>query len=323
MGRSLRIEYVGAIYHVMNRGIEGRDVLLDRADMDFFLGWLGKVSEKCGWKIHAWTLMTNHYHLLIETRRPTLVRGMQMLNAEYTRRFNRRYRRRGPLFQGRYKACLVEGKAEYYRTVSDYIHLNLVRAGGCRNVAALAKSPRTSVGCYVRGKFPEWMEWRKVMGSFGHRKLGVGERRAYEEHLGGRIELEQGGGSEWAKLRRSWWWGSEHFAERVRLGLSLKRGESAAEDLWQRGVATETEEEKAERILRQWEKKMGKAAADEGVGEKYVMGLVVRERSCVSVAWLVERLKMKSSGALRRGMSVKRGSTEYQRMRKLMGVDNK
>lgn len=128
MARSIRIEYPGAFYHVMARGNRRENIFLDDDDRRFFLKTLAEACGMTGWRIHAWVLMGNHYHVLIETPEANLVTGMQWLQNTYTRRFNTRHGLWGRLFGDRYKAVLVEGEGYYYETLLDYIHLNPVRA---------------------------------------------------------------------------------------------------------------------------------------------------------------------------------------------------
>ena len=129
MARSIRIEYPGAFYHVMARGNRREVIFADEDDRLFFLKTLGEACAMTGWRVHAWVLMSNHYHLLIKTPEPNLVAGMKWLQNTYTRRFNLRHRLWGRLFGDRYKAVLVEGEGYYYATLLDYLHLNPVRAG--------------------------------------------------------------------------------------------------------------------------------------------------------------------------------------------------
>ena len=128
MARPLRIEYAGALHHVMARGNARAKVFADDDDREAFLAEFARVCERFDWVVWAYCLMGNHYHLLVETRRPTLSRGMRELNGIYTQRFNRRHRRVGPVFQGRYKSVLVD-KDSYLLELSRYIVLNPVRAG--------------------------------------------------------------------------------------------------------------------------------------------------------------------------------------------------
>jgi REP element-mobilizing transposase RayT len=126
MARPLRVEFPGAIYHVTARGNERREIFRDDEDRHTFLATLAEAAEEFGLAIHAFCLMPNHYHLLIETPRPNLSRAFAWIQTTYTVRFNRRHKRIGHLFQGRFKAQVVDAE-DYARQLIIYIHLNPVR----------------------------------------------------------------------------------------------------------------------------------------------------------------------------------------------------
>jgi len=128
MARPLRVEYEGALYHVTSRGNEKKDIFSSPEDYEQFKSYLYEAREKFGYKLHAYVLMTNHFHLLIETPEANLNRLMHYINGSYTGYFNRHNRRVGHLFQGRYKAILVD-RDSYLMELSRYMHLNPVRAG--------------------------------------------------------------------------------------------------------------------------------------------------------------------------------------------------
>ena len=127
MARPLRIEYPGALYHVTARGNARQRIYNDSKDCQAFLDLLGKLSDRYHWLCHAYCLMTNHYHLLLETPEGNLAEGMRQLNGIYTQAFNRRHHKVGHVFQGRYHAILVD-KDCYLLEVARYIVLNPVRA---------------------------------------------------------------------------------------------------------------------------------------------------------------------------------------------------
>ncbi len=127
MTRPLRIEYAGALYHVMSRGNRRQTIFENDDDRRTFLRILSRVIRSHDWICHAYCLMGNHYHLLIETLEPNLSRGMRDLNSEYTQKFNYNHKTVGHLLQGRYKAILVE-KEEYLTALARYIALNPVRS---------------------------------------------------------------------------------------------------------------------------------------------------------------------------------------------------
>ena len=128
MARPLRIEYPGAVYHVTSRGNARESIFLEDTDRQIFLEVLEAVVGKYNWLCHAYCLMDNHYHILVETPDPNLSLGMRQLNGVYTQGFNRRHNRVGHVFQGRYKSILVE-KNEHLLELCRYIVLNPVRAG--------------------------------------------------------------------------------------------------------------------------------------------------------------------------------------------------
>lgn len=128
MARPLRLEFPGAVYHVTSRGDRREPIFLDDEDRQQFLHLLGLEVRQQGWQLYAYCLMTNHFHLLIETPEPNLGRGMRRLNGVYTQAFNRRHDLVGHLFQGRYKA-IVEDRDAYLSELCRYVVLNPVRAG--------------------------------------------------------------------------------------------------------------------------------------------------------------------------------------------------
>ena len=127
MARPLRVEYPGAFYHVIDRGNYQEDIYLNERDKEKFIEYLEKAAERFSIIIHSYCLMSNHYHLLIETPEPNLSVTMQWINVSYATYFNRKRHRHGHLFQGRFKAILIDADA-YLKHLSRYIHLNPVRA---------------------------------------------------------------------------------------------------------------------------------------------------------------------------------------------------
>jgi len=143
MARTLRLEAEGGIYHVLNRGNYRADVFADEGTCEAFLHCLGEACERTEWVVHAWCIMSNHYHLAVETPQANLVEGMRWLQGTFSTRFNRLRRESGHLFQERYKSLIVD-PFEGLGPLCHYIHLNAVRAGLC-GVDQLAGWPWTSV----------------------------------------------------------------------------------------------------------------------------------------------------------------------------------
>ena len=184
MARPLRIVYPGAFYHVTSRGNEQKDVFKSRRDREKFLEYLASSTQRYGAVIHAYCLMSNHYHLLLETPAGNLSQIMQHINSAYTTYFNVKRKRAGHLFQGRYKAILVEAD-EYATELSRYIHLNPVRAG----MAARPEDwPWSSYRGYIgQGKAPEWFKREFILGYFGKKAADAVKRyRAFVEDLLGK-----------------------------------------------------------------------------------------------------------------------------------------
>ena len=166
MARPLRIAYPGAYYHVTSRGNEQKDIFKSRRDREKFLEYFESATQRYGAVIHAYCLMSNHYHLLLETPAGNLSQIMQHINSAYTTYFNVKRKRSGHLFQGRYKAILVEAD-QYATELSRYIHLNPVRAG---IVAQPEDYPWSSYQSYIgQGNPPQWLKREHILSYFGKR----------------------------------------------------------------------------------------------------------------------------------------------------------
>ena len=176
-----------------------------------YLHTLGEACLQTGWRIHAYCLtcpqryakrcgrVSNHYHLLLETPEANLVEGMRWFQGAYTQRFNAMFKRRGHLFQGRYKAIPVQtdprqGGLEYFRELSSYIHLNPFRAGLCGEGSGrkLESYPWSSYPAYigVDRKRPDWLVREKVLGSFGFKEGTRGSLSGYQEKIERRMCFE-------------------------------------------------------------------------------------------------------------------------------------
>jgi len=180
MSRPLRIQYEGAVYHVMNRGNARQDIFCTASHYELFLRCLEESINLWELKLHAFSLMPNHYHMLIETPAGNLSRAMRHLNHVYTQRFNRLTNRDGHLFRGRYKSILVEEDA-YLVELMRYIHLNPVKAG-------LVKSPEqykwSSHRIYLKGDGANYLTTSRLIEYFGRRK-NLARRKLHEFVLAG------------------------------------------------------------------------------------------------------------------------------------------
>ena len=167
MSRPIRIEFPDAVYHVTSRGDRREPIVDDDQDRHLFLDTLAQVINQYRWLCYAWCLMDNHYHLLIQTPEANLSKGMRQLNGVYTQASNRRHQRVGHLFQGRFKAILVDREA-YLLELSRYIVLNPVRAGMVRNPAQWPwSSYRAGIGAHAA---PEWLACDALWAEFAKRR---------------------------------------------------------------------------------------------------------------------------------------------------------
>jgi len=301
MARPLRIEFAGAVYHVMGRGNQGQSIWRDDGDRKMWLATLGAACERTGWRIHAWVLMGNHYHLLLETPEPNLVCGMKWLQGTYTQRYNARHHQRGHLFQGRYRAVPVEAsKPIYFQTVSTYIHLNPARAKLIEiGQERLWAYPWSSYPSYVRGEWPGWLERERVMASVG---LRPEERTGYQAWMesrvlelginAGRKELE----ARWQSLRRGWYVGGEGFRAGL---LARSKGEIMRGRRETHGVEERRahDEAAARMLLSRGLRKLGLRAGElaglpKGRTEKQVLAWWLRGRTSVSRRWVAQALAM-------------------------------
>ena len=210
MARPLRIEFVGGLYHVTSRGNARQDIYVDNHDRATFLNRVDKTRTRYDWYVHAYCLMSNHYHLLIETGTPTLSKGMKLLNGVYTQSFNRRHRRVGHLFQGRYKAILVD-KESYLLELARYIVLNPVRARMIRSATDWKwSSYRATAG--LADKEPLLTtDW--ILSCFSDRKKQAQERyRSF-------VQAGMNQPSPWESLKNQIYLGDDGFVEAIQCKL--------------------------------------------------------------------------------------------------------
>jgi len=190
----MRVEFPGAVYHITSRGNERRDIFLDDGDRRRFLELLGEVVRRFGWVVTAYTLMTNHFHLVIETPTPTLSRGMQWLNGSYAAWFNRQHNRWGHLLGDRFHAFVVE-KESYYLELLRYVALNPVRAKMVERPEQYAWSSFRATAGYEAA--PEWLKVGEIAALFGEAenwrenyKDYVDEKLTCEERLFDKVERQ-------------------------------------------------------------------------------------------------------------------------------------
>jgi len=167
MARPLRLELAGGLYHITSRGDRREDIYVDNADREEWLLLLGRVCYRFNWRCHAYCLMDNHYHLVIETAEANLSKGMRQLNGVYTQYYNRRHSRVGHMFQGRFKGIMVEQDA-YLLELARYVVLNPLRAEMVKNIQAWKwSSYRAMTG---KTSAPPWLEINWILGQFSKQR---------------------------------------------------------------------------------------------------------------------------------------------------------
>jgi REP element-mobilizing transposase RayT len=226
MARKPRVQYEGAIYHVLSRGDRREEIFLEDKDREMFLATLTEACQKTGWQVHAYCLMKNHFHIVLETPRANLVDGMKWFLGTYTSRFNRKHKVFGHLFSGRYKALPVDGgERGYLKTVCDYVHLNPVRAKLLRPGEALRQFPWSSYVHYLAapGKRPGWLQCDRLLGESGIPKDSPAGRKHLEEIMEQRRKLDNR--EAFQGVRRGWCLGSDEFRGELleRMNSSLNR----------------------------------------------------------------------------------------------------
>ena len=308
MPRSIRIEYPGAIYHAMCRGNNGQETFLTDDGRRLFLSTLTEVCDQTGWQVHAYVLMSNHYHLLIETPEANLVEGMSWFQSSYTQRFNSMFKRRGHLYQGRYKAIPVQtdprhGGMEYFRQISSYIHLNPFRAKLCGEGFALSLESYqwSSYPAYIgkdRGKRPDWLVRSKVLRTWGLVEGKSGYLRGYQHKIERLMKFEvdpdTGRRGEFEKqVKHGWFLGSDSYREY--LDKFLK--DRTKNDNYRGAQRRDHDLSEAERLLAAGLNVLG--VTEEEILEsksvrleKQALVWLIKSHTTVRGNWLAERLQM-------------------------------
>lgn len=295
MTRPLRIEYPGAIYHVLSRGDRREAIVRDNADRELFLDILGRTCGRTGWQIHAYCLMSNHFHLVVETPRSNLSAGMQWLLGSYTQQFNRRHRLSGHLFGGRYKALLVDSRrGEYLRQVCDYVHLNPVRAAMLRSKEAVHSYRWSSCAHYLQAqrKRPAWLRTDRLFGEHGIVSEGAHARREFGRRMEALREEANRPSQELKSIRRGWKLGGEDFLDWILEKIEIRPGEAHPGP-----ERDETEQGRAIRIVQEELKRLAWTKAElrrrrKGDPAKVALARRLREETAVSLKWIAENLQM-------------------------------
>lgn len=297
MARKLRLEFPGAVYHVLNRGNYRRDLFLSAGEAQAFVATLAEAVQRHGWILHAYVVMRNHYHLALETPEPNLVTGMHWLQSTFATRFNRLRQERGHLFQGRYQALLIEDDAALARVV-DYIHLNPVRAG-IVEAAQVAAFRWSSLGAFTRGNPFAGLSAQTWLQHHGLEPNRTGWQH-YLDHLaalaGDAAQQERLG---FARMSSGWAIGTngwrkalakEHAAMVLHQGLPAKELRALREVKWEEAVVRELAAAKRDDTALRHDKKFA----------AWKVALAAKLRSHgVPSNWLAKRLHLGSPDSTR------------------------
>lgn len=293
MPRKLRLEFPGACYHVINRGNYRADIFKTEGARAAFESCLFEACEKSGWRLHAFVIMRNHYHLALETPHGNLVTGMQWLQATFANRFNRLRGERGHLFQGRYKALLVEAGAPLGQ-VCHYLHLNPVRAGVV-SVERLREHRYSSYWHLWRPQArPGFLKVETALAEAGGLADSLAGRRCYADYLSWQAaEGPAGRTKAFVRLSAGWAVGTKEF----KAALINEHALLAEARAWESSGAREIREAQWEENLARCLRQLGKTEADarrdrKSAGWKAAVALRMKEITQARNGWLAERLHM-------------------------------
>ena len=307
MPRALRIQYPGAIYHVLNRGDRREPIFRDDADRRRFLVTLAQVCAKTDWQVHAYVLMPNHFHLVVETPNPNLVAGMKWFLGTYTTRFNYRHKLAGHLFSGRYKALLVDGRRDhYFRTVCDYVHLNPARAQLLRPAQPLAAFAWSSWCEYLKPpeQRPRWLRVDRWLGEVGIPQDSEAGREQLARYLETRRALENS--ADYKTIRRGWCFGDEQFRREL-----IAKAHTPTTEHHHAQPRQETSEEKARRLLTDELDRLGWKNSELMKRSKGDVGKIqiarrLRAETAVTLKWIAAELHMGTGGNVSNLLAAKR-----------------
>jgi len=299
MARKLRIEYPGAIYHILSRGGRRKAIFKDNRDRERFLSTLAETCVKTGWQVHAYCLMPNHFHLVVETPQANLVSGMKWFLGSYTGGFNRRHKLSGHLFSGRYKSLVVDGSDPgYLKTVCDYVHLSPSRERLLKPGQALHSYRWNSYALYLQSprERPPWLHVDRLLGEWNVPRDDARGR----EHFAAGMEARRVSKTddEFKVVRRGWCLGGKKFRKKMlkQLVQQARAGHSSHD-------VGESPEVQARKIIKAALKKKRWTAKDlkklrKGDPFKVQLAERLRKETTVRLTWIAEQLHMGTHGHL-------------------------
>lgn len=298
------------MYHLMSRGNRRDKIFLDDVDRHDFIKTLAEACQKTGWQVHAYCLMPNHYHLVVETPEPNLVAGMAWLQSTYTIGLNHRHKLVGHVLSGRYKSQLVEGSGNgYLRTACDYVHLNPVRARLLRSGERLLSYPWSSFGAYLAAPEhrPQWVRVDRLLGEDGIQEDSPAGRQRFEAWME-RRRGEETDPAVLGAMQRGWCLGSEGFKRQMLLRMEGGLGEHHSGELHRQAA-----EAKAERIVAAELRRLGWREGDlesrrKNDPDKLEIAARLRRETTLSVKDIATRMHLGTSKGANRNLHAHMGA---------------
>ena len=287
MARQLRLDFEGALHHVFNRGNNRQTIFRSDPDRKLFLKLLGECALRFGWLVHVYTLMTNHFHIVIETPLGDLSRGMKELQGKYATYFNKKHRRTGSLFEGRFKSQLVE-KESYLLELARYTVLNPVRAKMVERPEDYRwSSYRAMVGLEAA---PEWLTTSWLLQHFG---VTLDQQRAeYRKFVDAGVGLKR---SPWDDLRHQIYLGTEAWVEKMR---ALVEAEERSEEhpKTQRFIARPTVEKVIATVAEVLEVPIEEITEQHGAFGRTLVAHLAFHEGLIRLRAIARSLTLRSSG---------------------------
>ena len=310
MPRQTRIQYEGAIYHVMARGNRLDKIVRNDEDREVFEATLEEVVGRTGWEVYAYALMGNHYHMVFKTSKPNLVDGMTWFQNTVTKRHNGRNKMRGHLFSGRYKAVLVE-ENDYLSTLIHYVHLNPVRAKLVDVAKGTEHYPWCSLGDYIKppSKRRTWLAVGLGLEHLGYVDSATGRRKLLSDTEGlirkdrlsraGIVPVK--GANLQTTVERGWCFGSESFREKMSLLVGKSKADAGSQQGKANGYNGDQINDHAEATAKLWIERglevVGLPMDElESIAKtdwrKAMVVRMIRQHSSVKLDWIARELHM-------------------------------
>lgn len=291
MARKLRLQLPGALYHLTSRGDRQEEIFRDDSDRTSFLQALADVCARTAWRVHAYCLLPNHFHLVIETPQPNLVAGMKWLLGTYTARFNRRHGLSGHVFAGRYRSQLIDPSSDFLRLVCDYVHLNPDRSGILDRDTPLETYPWSSLQQILApaSARPAWLSTDRL---FTQADVSDTDEGRHQFAKGLNDLRQDGADSKWETVREGWCLGTDGFRTTMLTHVSAGAGENHFGAELNEAAEAKAMEIVAEELQRlQWDESE-LTRRRKGDPAKIAVALRLRAETTVTLQWIADRLHM-------------------------------